>query len=188
MAKKLDQAIIIDIESTCWPGLQAPPGQISEIIEIGICLVDLAKLTRHGKRSILVRPMRSKIGEFCTKLTGITPSMVARGVPLIEAIEILVNEYESEQRLFVSWGDYDRNQFRRNCDAYRIPYPFGPTHLNVKNMYSVSHGLSAELDLDAAMQREKLPLEGDLHRGVDDAWNTALIFCRLLEKQRSGGA
>src|SRR4051812_272830 len=31
---------VIDVEATCWDG-QPPPGQVNEIIEIGLCVVDL---------------------------------------------------------------------------------------------------------------------------------------------------
>nr|MDQ2829840.1 DNA polymerase III [Chloroflexota bacterium] len=41
MARKLDQVVVIDVESTCWEG--APPvGEESEIIEIGVCTLDVA--------------------------------------------------------------------------------------------------------------------------------------------------
>jgi inhibitor of KinA sporulation pathway (predicted exonuclease) len=49
IAKRLDQILVVDVESTCWAG--APPtGQISEIIEIGVCPVDVAALQRLEKR------------------------------------------------------------------------------------------------------------------------------------------
>ncbi|MFE2626194.1 DNA polymerase III, partial [Streptomyces caelestis] len=31
---------VVDVEATCWEG-QPPPGQVSEIIEIGLTVVDL---------------------------------------------------------------------------------------------------------------------------------------------------
>ena len=57
MPRLLDQILVVDVESTCWDG-QPPPDQISEIIEIGLCAVDVATLTRVERRSILVRPAR----------------------------------------------------------------------------------------------------------------------------------
>ena len=35
MARKLDRILVVDVEATCWEG-DPPPGQISEIIEIGL--------------------------------------------------------------------------------------------------------------------------------------------------------
>ena len=38
-----NKIIIIDLEATCWEGIP-PKGEVSEIIEIGICLPSLVKL------------------------------------------------------------------------------------------------------------------------------------------------
>lgn len=187
MSKKLDRALVIDVESTCWE--QAPPrGQMSEIIEVGLCVVDLHLLRRVERRSLMVKPMMSEVDEFCTDLTGITAEMVSDAPPLAEAVRILRDEYDAAERLFVSWGDYDRKQFQRNCKTYNLKYPFGPTHLNVKNLFSTAMGFHQELGLDDACQRLGLTMEGSHHRGVDDAWNIARIFCMLLQRTRRGAS
>jgi inhibitor of KinA sporulation pathway (predicted exonuclease) len=183
MSKKLDWALVIDVESTCWAH-EPPRGQTSEIIEIGLCVLDLQLLERRERRSIMVRPMMSEVDEFCTRLTGITPEMVAQAAPLPEALQILRDQYRSDERLFASWGDYDRNQFMRNCRTYNLKYPFGPTHLNVKTLFSAAFGLAGELDIDAACGRLGVTMEGTHHRGVDDAWNVARILCLLLKRIR----
>jgi inhibitor of KinA sporulation pathway (predicted exonuclease) len=184
MARLLDRLLVIDIESTCWEG-QPPRGQISEIIEIGLCVVDVARLTRIEKRAILVRPQVSEVSDFCTKLTTITPELARSGMSLEQSLDVLRNEYHSEDRVFASWGDYDRNQFHRNCDYFRLKYPFGPTHWNVKTYFALAHGLAREVGIDAACELVGTELEGTHHRGVDDAWNIAGLLCRLIERHRS---
>lgn len=184
--KRLDCALVIDVESTCWEH-EPPRGQSSEIIEVGLCLVDLQHLERRERRSILVRPQMSDVSEFCTRLTGITAAMLYDAPPLAEAVRVLRDEYRADQRLFASWGDYDRDQFRRNCNTFDLKYPFGPTHLNVKNLFSLALGLSSELGIDAACNRMGLTMEGTHHRGGDDAWNIAQIFCLLLKRVRRAG-
>ncbi|MFZ1266587.1 MAG: DNA polymerase III, partial [Anaerolineae bacterium] len=64
MTRKLDHILVVDVEATCWQG-EPPPGQSSEIIEIGLCLLDVATLARVERRDILVRPIRSTISAFC---------------------------------------------------------------------------------------------------------------------------
>jgi inhibitor of KinA sporulation pathway (predicted exonuclease) len=135
-------------------------------------------------RSLLVRPQNSRVSEFCTRLTTLTPEQVARGVTLAQALETIQREYYPEDRVFASWGDYDRNQFLRNCEFYRIPYPFGPTHWNVKTFFSLAMQLERETGLDAACELLGIEFEGTQHRGVDDAANTALVLARLLERLR----
>jgi inhibitor of KinA sporulation pathway (predicted exonuclease) len=185
MAKQLDRVLVIDVESTCWD-TRPPAGQISEIIEIGICTVDLASLERRDKQTIFVKPAQSEISQFCTELTGITARMVEAGVSLAEACELLTTQFHSRQRLFASWGDYDRGQFQRNCRHYNLEYPFGPTHLNVKNLFALALGLSQELGIDGAFDRLGLTMEGAHHRGIDDAWNIAHLLCLMLKRMRRG--
>jgi inhibitor of KinA sporulation pathway (predicted exonuclease) len=184
MAKRLDQVLVIDVESTCWD-TRPPRGEVSEIIEIGICVVDVKALERRERRSILVRPQRSEVSPFCTELTTITADMLVGAPTLGEAVDMLRNDYNSTERLFASWGDYDRGQFQRNCADYRLEYPFGPTHLNIKTLFSVSLGLPKELGLDAAFAHLDRPLEGTHHRGGDDAWNIAELFCWLMRRARA---
>jgi inhibitor of KinA sporulation pathway (predicted exonuclease) len=183
MARLLDSVLVIDVESTCWEG-PPPAGQTSEIIEVGLCVLDLKSLERSDRRSIMVRPARSEVSSFCTQLTTLTTSQVAIGIPLHEAVRILELDYGSRDRLFASWGDYDRNQFRRNCNDYGLDYPFGPTHLNVKNLFSVAFGLPKEVGLPEACDQLGIPLEGTHHRGVDDAWNIARVLSALLRRIR----
>lgn len=183
MARRLDRILVIDVESTCWEG-PPPRGQISEIIEIGLCIVDVERLQRLEKRAILVRPQMSEVSDFCTRLTTITPELAASGMTLEQSLDLLRNEYQSEYRVFASWGDYDRNQFHRNCDYFRLKYPFGPTHWNVKTLFAVARSLPREVGIDAACDLLGWPLEGTHHRGVDDAWNIAAIMCELLGRLR----
>lgn len=183
MARKLDQILVIDVESTCWDG-EPPEGEESEIIEIGLCLVDVDSLKRIGKHSILVKPQRSTISAFCTELTTLTPEMFADAGTLADAIKRLKKEFASKDRLWASWGDYDRRQFERVCQSAGVGYPFGLTHLNVKTLFAVSLGLNHEVGLDGAYNKLGMTMEGTHHRGDDDAWNIADVLCRLLSKSR----
>jgi inhibitor of KinA sporulation pathway (predicted exonuclease) len=115
MARKLDRILVIDVEATCWEG-EPPPGQTSEIVEIGLCVLDVATLAR--------------------------------------------------------------------VERLGIPYPFGPTHLNVKSLLAVARAWPREVGMSEALKREGLPLEGTHHRGVDEAWNIAAILGRLLRASR----
>jgi inhibitor of KinA sporulation pathway (predicted exonuclease) len=183
MAKKLDHAIVIDLEATCWDG-SPPASEASEIIEIGICPLELSTGRRLAKRSILVKPTRSRVSTFCTQLTTLTPEQVATGITFTEACEILRREYQSRDRVWASFGDYDRTMFQKQCDAAGVPYPFGPRHLNVKTLFAITRGLPHEIGMSEALGLMGAPLEGTHHRGDDDAWNIAGILAELVNKLR----
>lgn len=184
MARLLDVLLVVDVESTCWQG-SPPHGQSSEIIEIGLCPVDLKTLTRMEKRSILIKPIQSEISEFCTTLTTLKPEMFTHAGSLTDAVQILKNDYQSKDRLWASWGDYDRRQFERVCANQGVGYPFGPGHLNVKSLFAAATGSAHEMGLDGACRHLGLTMEGIHHRGDDDAWNIAEIVCRLLRTMRN---
>jgi inhibitor of KinA sporulation pathway (predicted exonuclease) len=184
MARKLDQILVVDIESTCWEG--APPkGQEAEIIEIGICTVDVQLLERLEKRSILVKPERSRVSPFCTELTTLTQKQLDKGgIPFAEACQILRKEYDSRDRAWASFGDYDRRQFERQCQSWDVTYPFGPGHINVKTLFALTHRLKREAGMAKALRLMSLPLEGTHHRAVDDAWNIAAILIDFMLTRR----
>ena len=179
MARRLDSILVIDVEATCWDG-EPPQEQASDIIEIGLCELDVITGERKSRRSIFVKPQRSSLSEFCVQLTTITPEILEAGIAFKDACMILQTDYYSLERTWASYGDYDRLQFTRQCQEMDVPYPFGPSHINVKNLLALQQGLKREVSLDKAMDLLGLPFEGRLHRGVDDAWNIAVVLQRVL--------
>jgi inhibitor of KinA sporulation pathway (predicted exonuclease) len=117
-------------------------------------------------------------------LTTLTPAHFANAGTLGDAVKILKKEFRSQDRLWASWGDYDRRQFERVCKEFGVGYPFGISHLNVKTLFAIAHGLDHELGLDGAYQRLGLKMEGTHHRGDDDAWNIAGALCGLMKQVR----
>jgi inhibitor of KinA sporulation pathway (predicted exonuclease) len=186
MAKLLDQIIIVDLEATCWEdgNFNRRDGQESEIIEIGLCLVDLAQRRVTKAESIIVKPEKSSVSPFCTQLTTLTPEMVSKGVTLAQACATIARDYKAEQRTWGSWGDYDRVQFDRDCSSKHVRMPFGRTHLNIKNLFSLMKGLPKEYGVGQALEKLHLSFEGTPHRGVDDARNIARLFVELLPQRK----
>lgn len=106
--------------------------------------------------------------------------LVEQGQSFAKTCLRLRKNYLTKQRVWASYGDYDRRMFEQQCTARNIPYPFGTTHLNVKSLFALMMGLPHEVGLKEALERLNLPLEGQHHRGHDDAWNTAQILATLL--------
>jgi len=183
MASLVDQIVVVDIESTCWKK-KPPQKQTSEIIEVGVVLLAVKGLTLSEKKSIIVKPERSTVSEFCTQLTGLTQEQVNNGLSFASACRILQKEYEAEERLWASYGDYDRRMFEKCCVELDVPYPFGHSHLNVKTLLSTMLAEESEVGLPTALHKLGLSFEGRQHRGDDDAWNVARLLKALFEKAR----
>lgn len=180
---KRDKIIIIDLEASCWKK-KPPPGQQSEIIEIGVCLLDVTALSPENKRSLIIKPMRSKISEFCTKLTSLTQEQVDEGINFAAACDVLRDDYRAGDYLWASWGDYDKRMFKWQCDEFGVPSPLSDHHMNIKQLYADVRNKGKRRGLLPAMKAEQIDMEGRHHRGDDDAWNTARMLAKLI---REGG-
>ncbi len=165
---------VVDVEATCWAG-PVPAGQVSEIIEIGLTVVDLRAGVRLAKHRLLVRPARSAVSAFCTELTGLTQEEVDGGLTFAEACRTLAAVHGGGSLPWASWGDYDRHQFTRQCGRTGVEYPFGHRHTNAKVAFTASYGLRRRPGMAQALALAGLPLEGRHHRGDDDAWNIAAL-------------
>lgn len=202
---RTDLINVVDVEATCWGDqvktevdFERDGLHVNEIIEIGICPLDVLGLTMPKGTSIMVKPAVSEISEFCTKLTTITPDMVKNAPSFWHACNRLTAEFHSRNLTWASWGDYDRIQFERDCAAYDDPasgqpklrqlraataYPFGRRHINVKTLFALVRA-TAECSLSAAMEQLGMEFSGTPHRGDDDAYNVARVLKDILHNAR----
>jgi inhibitor of KinA sporulation pathway (predicted exonuclease) len=174
----LDKIVVVDLETTCWEKRERD--QIMEVIEMGVCLLDIGSGEITDRQSILTRPVYSVVSEFCTNLTSLTQEVVETGIGFREGCLKLEDEYQTKKRVWASYGDFDRRQFERECRLKNIPYPFGSRHINVKTLFAIKHRLTEEIGIDKALALLGLELIGTHHRGVDDAYNAARILYTLI--------
>jgi inhibitor of KinA sporulation pathway (predicted exonuclease) len=171
-----DVALVVDFEATCWRG-HPPKGMYNEIIEIGISGVDYKTKEIVFKDTIIVKPEHSEISSFCTELTSIDQGLIDReGVDFKKACQILRDKFKSRDRVWLSWGEYDKNQIQRDCDLKKVENPFGRVHFNLKPLFSFAFGIKQDLGVAGALKHLGIEFEGNAHRAIDDAYNTAIIL------------
>lgn len=172
---------VIDLEACCWLG-NPPKGQYKEIIEIGIACVDYYTKEIVHSRIIIVKPEFSNISKFCTKLTTLTPEYIEKnGISFKEACDVLKYEFNSEKRMWFSWGNYDREAFIKECKLKKVDYPFGKTHINLKELFGLKYGIKQAPGLSDALKVLGIEFEGQRHRGIADSINTAVILQKFLK-------
>ena len=184
MKKMPDTVLIVDVESTCWerPNEQ-PPHQKNDIIEIGVVPLSLLNLTIGKAKNIIVKPTTSKVSKFCTRLTGLTQKEVDAGMSFKDACKKLVSESDTQKIPWVSWTDYEPKQFKWQCAAEKVAYPFGAGHWSFSDTFAKTMGLEHDVGLIAALKVMGMQFEGTHHRGRWDALNIAKLmveYCRRL--------
>jgi inhibitor of KinA sporulation pathway (predicted exonuclease) len=178
-----DAIVVIDIEATCWEGRNNPPGQQSEIIEIGVVTLDLKTRECSPARSILVKPTRSKVSPFCTELTTLTQEIVDTGVSFAAACATLQTDFDSKHCVWGSWGNYDRKMFQTQCASFGVDYPFSDGHINLKWLFGKLFLNRRQIGMKSALERVGYELNGTHHRGDDDAHNIARLLQYMLEQR-----
>ena len=173
--------LVIDLEATCSNDGSVPKHEM-EIIEIGAVMVAAKDLEPVDEFQTFIKPVRHPaLTEFCTELTSIAQADVANAPAFPVAIEALRTWMDRfADVLFCSWGDYDRKQFRMDCSHHKVPYPFGPDHLNIKRAFAKRQCLPKSVGMAQALRRVGLPLNGTHHRGIDDARNIARLLPHAL--------
>jgi inhibitor of KinA sporulation pathway (predicted exonuclease) len=173
-----DVVLVVDVESTCEEN-GFPDDQLGEIIEIGICAFDLKQKIILESEGIMVKPVHTPVTEYCTNLTSITPETASAGIDFASACAILETRFWSKERTWTSWGNYDRKQFKVQCEEFGVRYPFSARHVNLKKEYTDLYKPGKkQRGMAKALKFLDIPLTGTHHRGVDDARN----ICKILER------
>lgn len=190
MSARIEAAIVVDVEATCWepdddPALAADQRNECEIIEIGA--VRFPSAGEPFRR--VVRPRRHpRLSRFCTALTGLTQADVDGGLPFAEAYADFLAWIGEPEGLVASWGSFDPRQFARDCRRAELPAPTWHA-LNLKPWFArIARARGAPnrgwMSLAGALQYAGLDFEGTPHRATADAHNTARLVAwgnRLLE-------
>ncbi|MCX7596777.1 MAG: exonuclease domain-containing protein [Fischerella sp.] len=169
--------LIVDVEATCSNDNSIPRSE-TEIIEIGAVMLNGETWIIESEFQQFIRPVRHpQLTNFCTQLTTIRQEDVDAASTFPEVISRFQEwVYSFPNPIFCSWGDYDKNQFIRDCKFHKVPYPFSSEHRNIKKEFSEYCGVSQKFSMAEALQYLGIELQGIHHRGIDDARNIAAIF------------
>ncbi len=181
---KFDYVNVIDVEATCYPdGQKFPEGEVQEVIEVGVAVVDVQARQIVASDQIVVRNTLSSVSPFCTALTGWTAEALdERGVSFAEACALLTSKFSAKNRLWISQGNFDREIFESECALLGVQYPFGSDHMNLAALLSMLTGRKRQLGLKKALRLFKLDIQGKQHCGKDDAYNLARVHVEVLKR------
>ena len=170
--------LVIDLEATTddggWPVTEM------EVIEIGASLV-----TRDGREvdhfQRFVKPRRRpQLTPFCRELTHISQASVdsAAAFPAVwPQFERWIGTHRDRLLGWVSWGDYDRRQLELEWRQHGLESLLGQVpHLNLKQRFAKERQLPRPVGLHTALQLAGFAFQGQQHRALEDARNTARLL------------
>jgi inhibitor of KinA sporulation pathway (predicted exonuclease) len=173
--------VIVDLEATCWSGGSQP--RAMEIIEIGACFLCTPDLEVRKEFSSFVKPVKEPVlSDFCMSLTSITQEDVDSARKFPEVLRDFLDWIGTEQYFLCSWGAYDLNQLKVDCERHSILFPENfKRHINLKQTFAEQHK-KKQCGMKKALRILGLELDGTHHRGLDDARNISKIAKFILPK------
>jgi len=170
--------LVIDLEGTCCADDSIPLCE-REIIELGAVMVDASLMKVLDEYDEFVNPICHPIlTDFCIRLTGIRQKDVDHADNFPVVFDRFCRWYTKHKvSSFYSWGTYDRDQFKKDCNRHRIKYPFDG-HVDLSRVFKEKY--SRKCGCNRAMKYLGLETIGRQHRGIVDARNRASMLPLLL--------
>ena len=173
--------IIVDLEATCWEKNQTPNRM--EIIEIGAVSVESSSDSPSSEFAKFIKPVTEPIlSGFCKNLTSISQDEIDQADYFYQVFPAFLDWIGDETFTICSWGNYDMNQFRVDCQRHKIPFPETfLNHINLKTGFAEVMNVKS-CGMAKALKILGFELAGTHHRGIDDARNIAKIARVILPK------
>ena len=137
--------VIVDLEATCWD--KPTDRSRMEIIEIGAVLLESSDASTGDEFSAFVKPVvEQTLSDFCKQLTSIEQSQIDEADYFWNVFPNFVDWIGTKPFRLCSWGGYDLNQFRADCQRHKIKMPETfEYHINLKRETLLkSHKLSCQ--------------------------------------------
>ncbi len=175
MSIKTSKLLLVDLELT-----DADVDNI-EIIEIGLCLVDMLKSELIRSDEFLIRPNNIvNLSDRVSELTGIKrKDLKKKGKRLYEALNSIKKKYPLQSVPWAAWGT-DNRQLALECYAKGILNPFTDQYINVSSIYAFMKQLPKGIAMEKALAEFGMEFVGVQHSAKDDAINLGRLVLRMF--------
>jgi len=156
----------------------------NETIQIGAVILD-EELKVTEKFSIFVHPEYGFIDSHIRELTGITHRDVKDAPTMSEALRIFSEWIPDEEVGCVCWSNSDYNQIVKEMEAKCIDNEkilrVFEYWIDAQEMFNKKIANGRNFSLREAVIASDIVTDVREHNGLDDAYNTALIFAKMTE-------
>jgi len=176
--------VVVDLEMCGVPKFAGEHGKQlrNETIQIGAVLVD-EKYEIVSTFNTYVKPELGYLDYFISKLTGITKADLNDAPYFEEAIDSFMDWIPDGDVRCVSWSMNDMHQLKKEMEKKNIVNTKLTTLLDSWIDYQVpvdeKLGMERNVSLEEALIATDIIQNGKAHDGLDDAYNTALLFVKM---------
>lgn len=181
--------LIIDCRTALWEkAADIPAGQTEEIIALDVAVIDTNKNQIVESEAFLIKPHKAKVSKYCENLFGISQmSLDKNGVPWEDVYRKLRVHYMSRDKIWGTWGSYDKYVIDQQCKHFELEHLFRLTYHDLQKLYSTMIGLDTEtkyLSVSQALQYSAEPLDSNRAINVAHLWIRMAAGLRQKTKTR----
>lgn len=184
----MSKYVIVDLEMCHVPRGEKRElfGSSREIIEIGAVLLNNTyKIT--SKFKTYVSPEYGELNQYIQDLTGITQADINGAPSIKEALEAFLN-WLPEDAVLVSWSDNDKFQVRMEIENKNLDIPRFEKYLDswedCQETFSEKMNTAKCYKLSDALIIADIDYDVNIHDGLVDAENTAMLFAKMKKESK----
>ena len=167
-----NQINVLDLEFTIKE--QKP----REIIEIGLCAINLKDLSIFKPVNLVVRPVLG-IPERCSEITGLSEDDLVFSRSFSNAHAYIMENYSLKSEFF-AYGKEDFRIIREHEFRYGLKNISDSGNMDFSALYKTIKRNKKAVGLKKAMRREGLEFIGRQHCALNDAINLARLIRKVL--------
>jgi len=158
-------------------------GQLSEIVEIGACKVDLKSKKIVDQFQVYIMPKSGYIGKSTRKFINMEKEDTKKAVSFKVGLQKFIDWLGSDYYL-CSWGKDDKVHFTNQCERMKLPLTWFKNYNDIQGMIGKIIGPNSknQLGLKSALDLVGIKPVGKAHKGIDDAINTAELLIKFLDQ------
>ncbi|MDQ0255715.1 inhibitor of KinA sporulation pathway (predicted exonuclease) [Evansella vedderi] len=159
-------------------------GQLSEIVEIGACKVDLKTNKMVDQLQIYTLPKSGHISKSTRKFIKMTDEDVKKAIPFQQGIKKFSQWLGKGDYYLCSWGKDDKVHIIDQCVRNKINLDWFQNYNDIQPQ--IGKALNQEtkgqqLGLKNALGMAGIDPVGKAHRGIDDTINTARLLLKYKD-------
>jgi inhibitor of KinA sporulation pathway (predicted exonuclease) len=172
-------AVIFDLELV----KRFRKGQLSEIVEIGACKVNLDTKQCFDQLQIYMLPKSGVISESTRKFIHMSKEDVEEAIPFEQGIKQFA-DWLGEDYYLCSWGRDDKIHIVDQCVRNHISLDWFQNYNDIQKPIGKLMGAqkNSQIGLKNALKELGIEVTGKLHRGIDDAINTSELLIQFLDQ------
>lgn len=172
-------AVVFDLELV----KRYKKGQLSEIVEIGACKVDLHEKKIIDQIQIYICPKSGYITKSTRKFINMAKEDLKKTVSFQTGVEQF-KRWLGQDYYLCSWGKDDKVHFVNECVRNKMNLEWFKNYNDLQNLIGkiLSDNTKNQLGLKNALKLAGFEFSGTAHKGIDDAVNTAMLLITFVDR------